>query len=64
MVKNSLVTKRQIFKYVLINKDRPLSVNGMVIFSLSGEIYIYLESACHDNQNSGQKSFATKHPAH
>ena len=54
MVKNSLVTKRWIFKSVLIGTPRSLDCNKAAILDITWYLYIYLKSAYHDEQNGGQ----------
>ena len=51
MATNSLATKQHILKSVLIDNFAPFSCNPFICLD---DIYIYLESACHDEQNSRQ----------
>ena len=53
MVKNSLVTKLPILQSILINMHHPLAKNSTAS-SQSRGIFIYLESACLDEQNGNQ----------
>ena len=56
MVKNSLATKRWILRFVLIDAHLHSAITGPLFFK-SYDIFIYLESACHDDEQNGSQSF-------